>query len=236
MRSIEWDGFCNARDLGGLPTAGGGRTRTGVLIRSADPRFVTADGWRAARAAGVRTIIDLRNDDEVPPGDVRLPAGLNRVHVPLDGVEDVELWRYLNEELLNGTPLYYPPFLARQPARCAAAVTAVARAEPGGVVFHCGVGRDRTGLLALLLLSLAGVEPPVLADDYELGAAGVAALYARLGRDDPTPRLQAVLAGKGTTTRAAILSVVEGFDAEGYLLAAGVTADDIAAIRERLTD
>ena len=66
-RQIRWPGFHNARDLGGLPTLGGPVTRFDALVRPGDVRFVTPAGWQAARAAGFRTIIDLRNDDEVRP-------------------------------------------------------------------------------------------------------------------------------------------------------------------------
>jgi hypothetical protein len=69
-RAIWWEGFYNARDLGGLPTISGAATRYGVLIRSADPRFVTAVGWQSAVDAGFRTVLDLRNDDEAEPGSI----------------------------------------------------------------------------------------------------------------------------------------------------------------------
>lgn len=252
-REISWEGFANARDLGGLPTGSGRTIRRGALVRSADLRFVTAAGWRAAERSGVRTVVDLRNDDEVRPqpagpgptalggsaqftpvaGGPSVPPGLRRVQLPLDGVEDTEFWRHLNAERLNGTPLYFTPFLARRPDRCAAAVTAVARAGPGGVIFHCGSGRDRTGLLALLLLALLGVPAEVIAADYQLSTEPLRALYARMGRADEGPIIERILAEKGTTARAAILATLDGFDARAYLLAAGVSADDLAALRAR---
>ncbi|MBA0124921.1 tyrosine-protein phosphatase [Haloechinothrix sp. YIM 98757] len=66
-RQLDWEGFHNARDLGGLPTLDGHRTRFGAYVRSAEPTLVTEAGWRAALDAGVRTIVDLRNEDEVRP-------------------------------------------------------------------------------------------------------------------------------------------------------------------------
>jgi protein-tyrosine phosphatase len=116
VRDIAWNGFYNARDLGGLPTRDGRVTRHGSLIRSADLCFVTEDGWRAAYEAGVRTVLDLRNDDEVasaPP----VPAHIARVRVALDGSDDTELWNYIPAEKINGTPLYYRPFLRRRAER-----------------------------------------------------------------------------------------------------------------------
>ena len=64
-RVLPWEGFANARDLGGLPARDGRVTRSGAYIRWGDLRFVTDAGRRMACDAGVRTIIDLRNDDEI---------------------------------------------------------------------------------------------------------------------------------------------------------------------------
>jgi protein-tyrosine phosphatase len=66
-REPPWEGFFNTRDLGGLPTRTGRTTRFGAFIRAADLRFVPETGWHAAREAGVRTIVDLRNGDEIRP-------------------------------------------------------------------------------------------------------------------------------------------------------------------------
>ncbi|WP_304455045.1 tyrosine-protein phosphatase [Nocardiopsis sp. YSL2] len=252
-RHITWDGFVNTRDLGGLPTRHGTPTRRGAFLRSADPRLVTALGWRSARAAGVRTIVDLRNPDEIRPagGDgpthpvgtaqfpaataaVPLPPEITRVEVPLDDVADVGFWREVDRERLHGTPLYFRPFLDRKPERCAAAVTALARCGPGAVLFHCGAGRDRTGLVALLLLALAGVEPQAIADDYALSTVMLGPLFAAMGRPDQGPAIESRLAERGLTARRCVLDVLGGLDAQDYLLAAGVAERDLARLRARL--
>ena len=232
-RMLNWDGFHNLRDLGGLPAAGGARTRRGVVFRSAGLAFVTPAGWAQARAAGVRTVLDLRNDAEVAARPWPAP-GLDRVRVALDDDADVQFWRYLNDAGLNGTPLYFRPFLAAKPQRCAAAVTALARARPGGVLLHCGAGRDRTGLVSALLLTLAGVAPQVVADDYALSTAGASGYFAALGKPDEGPEVAALLAGRGLSVREAARQALDGFDAATYLAAAGVSAADLAALRERL--
>jgi protein-tyrosine phosphatase len=233
-RHVEWEGFFNTRDLGGLPTRDRGVTRFGAFIRSADLRFVTPSGWRAARAAGVRTIVDLRNDDEIRRPDTVTPSGIRRLEVPLDDIGDSEFWRHINQEQLNGSPLYYRPFLRLKAHRCAAALTALARAEPGSVLFHCGAGRDRTGLVTLLLLALAGVEPEAIAEDYELSTQALGPLFAVLGQPDQGPLIESILKRRGTTLRAAILAVLDEFDAGTYLLDAGVSAADLDAIRTRI--
>lgn len=244
----------NARDLGGLPTRDGGVTRFGAFVRSADLRFVTRAGWRAARAAGVRTVVDLRNEDEIRRPTSRssarsagsgqstatastvTPAGIRRIEVPLDDVQDTEFWRYIDREGLNGSPLYFRPFLRHKADRCAAALSALALAGPGCVLFHCGAGRDRTGLITLLLLSLADVEPEAIADDYRLSTQALKPLFALLGEPDQGPGIESSLERRGTTLRAAVLDVLDRFDAESYLLDAGVAPADLHAIRARILD
>jgi len=253
-RAIRWEGFHNARDLGGLPLAAGGATRYGALIRSGDVRFVTAAGWQSAASAGVRTVVDLRNDDEVAPGTepaatlgagtfavpasvpaADRPAQIDSLRVPLDDIDDVDFWQRLNAAGVNGTPLYFRPFIEAKPGRIAAALTAVARARPGGVIFHCGMGRDRTGLISLLLLSLAGVAPDAIAADYELSLDQVEAVFAALGIEHREPDMQAFLRSRGTSVRGAVLDLLDGLDVVRLLRATGMADTDIAALRSRLT-
>jgi protein-tyrosine phosphatase len=252
-RDVAWENFFNTRDLGGLPTTSGGTTRFGAYIRSADLRFVTEAGWDMARAAGVRTIVDLRNADEIRPvvdeGPTQLcgtaqftaatagpitPPGMSRVEVPLDDIDDIEFWQHLNRAQLNGTPLYYRPFLERKAERCVAVIHALASAPPGGVFFHCGAGRDRTGLVALLLLALVDVETAAIIDDYEMSTTALPALFARMGVEDQGPSITSILAEQGTTVRAALLDILKSFDVEHYLSSAGASPTDVELVRGRL--
>jgi protein tyrosine/serine phosphatase len=251
---VAWEGFFNTRDLGGLPTRSGATTGYGAFFRAADLRFVTEAGWAQARESGVRTIIDLRNADEIRPAEAprtaqagsaaftaapegpAAPTGIDRLEVPLDDIDDVGFWQHVNRERLNGTPLYYPVFLRRKAERCAAVIKAIAHTDPGGVLFHCGAGRDRTGLITLLLLALADVEPEAIVADYVLSAEALKALCAAMGTDDEEPVLRTILADKGTTIEEAVVATLDGFDVERYLLDAGVSSDELHSIRTRLLE
>ncbi|GAA3181163.1 tyrosine-protein phosphatase [Nonomuraea roseoviolacea] len=233
-RHLDWDGCFNVRDLGGIPLPGGRSTRWRAVVRSDNPERLTPAGWSALMAHGVRTIVDLRNHDERRADPWARPSGLTTVHVPLDDADDAVLWTYLWDNELDGSPLYYRLFLERKAQRCAAAIAAVARARPGGVLVHCGLGRDRTGLIAMLLLALAGVRPDDIATDYELSAPRLPRLFAALGVDDQTEVIRGILARKNTTARAAMLDALDGLDVEDRLRAAGLTADDVRGVRGRL--
>ena len=185
---------------------GGGRAvRRGAVVRADALDRLTARGWDALVAHGVRTAVDLRNDDELGADVSPRPPAVRTVRCPLDGVEDRAFWDVWSVVPAFGTPEYYAAWLRRFPERAVAAVRAVAWAEPGGVAVHCGLGRDRTGLVTLLLLSLLGAESAVISDDHALS-------------DPAAARPEAIA-----------LAV----DAAGVALA-GLSADDRRALRARL--
>ncbi|GAA2590645.1 tyrosine-protein phosphatase [Winogradskya consettensis] len=225
-RHLDWAGCLNIRDLGNLPTADGGVTRWGAVVRADSLDRLTPQGWAALHAHGIRTVVDLREDDERSLTADR-PAGVTVVHVPLDDNADTGFWYRCIDDDIDGTPLYYRPFLTHKAERCAAALTAVARAEPGGVVIHCGIGRDRTGLVALLLLALAGVDSPSIAADYELSEE-------RLRRHFDDAPIAARLATRGTTITAVLQELLATIDIEKLLREAGLTDETLRAVRGRL--
>jgi len=123
---------------------------------------------------------------------------------------DTSLW---------GTPLYYRDALERWPQRHAAAISAIARAHPGGVLFHCVRGYDRTGIITLLLLSLVGVVPEDIVADYLLSV---------------DPIREELLAREHSSVPEALLGAVAGLDVADYLKSGGATQEDLDAIRRRL--
>ena len=230
-RHLDWEGCFNVRDLGGLPAADGRRTRWGAVVRADAVDRLTATGWSALRAHGVRTVIDLRNDDELAPDVARRPGDVTTLHLPLDGIDDSEFWGHWKHQ---APPMYYGPFLARFPRRIADVMGAVASARPGGVVIHCVGGRDRTGLVAMLLLALAGVAPDAIAEDHALSTARLATLYARTGEPDQGAIIEEFLEREGTTARELILTTLASLDVPAYLREAGLSEADLATVRDRL--
>ena len=197
-------------------------TRRGALVRSGAVNSLTSAGWAALRAHGVTTIVDLRNDDEQRPDRAPRPAAITTVRAPLDGIEDREFWDAWQTGPQFGTPLYYEPFLARFPRRVAAVCAAIADADPAGaVLFHCQGGRDRTGLIAVVLLALAGVAPDDIAADYALS-------------EQDTDDDAAFLATRGTSAHQLVTTLASDLDVPGYLAAAGLSDQRIIAIHDRL--
>jgi protein-tyrosine phosphatase len=232
-RHLDWDGCFNVRDLGGL-ASDGRETRWGAVVRADSLHQLTSAGWAALSEHGVRTVIDLRNDGERAPDEAPRPGGVTTMHVPVDGTDDREFWDVWESGPQFGTPLYYRPHLDRFPERSVAVIAAIARAEPGGVVFHCVGGRDRAGQIAMLVLAVVGVAPEDIAADYALSAERLRARYAARGEEDEGALLDAFLAGRGTSARAIIIAMLAELDVEAHLRAGGLNDGDLAALRARL--
>lgn len=232
-RDLDWDGCFNVRDLGGLRTVDGRRTRRGAVVRGDSLGCLTAPGWEQLQAHGVRTVIDLRNEDEWDEDAAPRPSSIETLRTPLDEVGDREFWDDWENGPQYATPLYYGPHLHRFPEKSAEVIAAIAQAPPGGVAFHCAGGRDRSGQIAILVLALVGVAEEEIVADYLLSHERLPALYEARGEEDQSPALQAFLRERGTSAAAEIHWMLE-VDPHVLLVRGGLEERDIAALRARL--
>jgi hypothetical protein len=198
--------------------------------------LLSAAGWSALWDHGVRTIIDLRNDDERGSDRAPRPAGLTTVNLPLDVSENRDFWNVWASGPQFGTPLYYLPHLERFPERSVAVLQTIAHAAPGGVLFHCGSGRDRVGQVAMLVLHLLDVPPETVAADYELSAARLPRRFEALGQPDQGPEIAAYLAERGTNAGEVIVEMLAASDVRRMLERAGLKDGDLEALRARALD
>ena len=233
---MDWDGTFNARDLGGLTTWNGARTRWGAAVRADSLAALTGAGWEALLGHGVRTIVDLRNEYERREDAAPRPASVRTIHLPLDVAEDREFWGEWRSGPQFATPLYYRSHIERFPERNAEVIAAIAGAEPGGVVFHCVGGRDRSGQVAMLLLHLVGVDPAEIAADYELSTERLHRFYRARGEEDQAPAIEAELRTRGTTASGVIAGMLGEIDVESTLRRGGLTDADLGQLRARMLD
>ena len=233
-RLLDWDGVCNARDLGGLRLVGGETIRPAALVRADNLARLTADGWRSLHRFGIGTIVDLR-DPAVERSGYRDEAGpVDIVRVPVLDLSDEAFWSSMRGEQDAGR--FYRAALDRWPGAFAAAVCAIARARPGGVVVHCQAGKDRTGLVTALALASVGVESSEIALEYEEATSRIGALLQLAAHADELreaanrTQLRLVKSVGGRS----ILEALASLDLPAYLAAGGFTSADAAALRERL--
>ena len=229
-RTLQVEGLVNARDLGGLRRCDGTMTPTGVFYRSENVDWVTAAGWEQVYSVGIRTIVDLRQPGERAADRAKRPTWLTTVHTDLDGLENTDFWKGYWDNGLVGTALYFLPHLKAMPERSVAALSAIVSAQPGGVLFHCMGGRDRTGLVAMLLLAAAGAEIDEVVDDY-LETVRLGDLRAAsANRNNAEPKIEAFCRQHGTSTEGAFRTALAALDLEKVLSDGGMVRTEREAL------
>ena len=238
-RHLDWEGCLNLRDLGGLPTEDGRTTAWGAFVRGDTLCGLTESGRGALLGYGIRTVIDLRSSEEItaePNPFAALPDVISYVHQPLNDPA--------TESRLSVTASATDRYLVMVDAagtagRLAAVFASMASAPAGGVLFHCFAGRDRTGVIAALLLRLAGVGIGVIVRDYEATDERMRARYddwlatlAGTARE----RFLASLEQRGHPIRRTIEHVEDRYGTVArYLEEHGATRADIDRVRARIS-
>jgi protein-tyrosine phosphatase len=236
MAVLRIPGLLNARDLGGYPTLDGAQTRARSLVRADDLAQLTPEGVEALRRYGVETILDLRWPEEAARYPSPVAAALPRVRYErvslLTHTEDE--WRLRSRDVSK--ELWKCGALEHVRAELREVLAVIAAASPGPLLFHCVAGKDRTGVLAALLLALAEVTPAAIAADYAQSSENLRAGYlARYADKDPERIIEALRCPEiGAYNMLEFLERAGGVHA--YVAALGLSTRQIAALRGRLRD
>ena len=225
------------RELGGYPTRFGRMTVCHRFLR-ADALFnLTGRDIRLLHDHGVRTVIDLRDEREASlMPDVRMPSDVLCVNAPLfptnvadaTGAASVGEGRHLGH--------LYRQMLGNQEA-LRACLRLIADAPEGCVLFHCAVGKDRTGILSMLLLGLSGVGRADIVSDYVRSWTCLMRdeAFASDWADPRRVRTRHLMESRPEYIESALdLIEDEWGGAEPYLLACGVGAGVLERVRRRL--
>lgn len=184
---VPVEGIHNFRDLGGYPvsTFPSKTVRRNIIFRCAEPSQITPDGIQTLHSLGVTTFFDLRSGPEIEKMKARTPVieikGIDRVFVPVFADKD-----YSPEHIA----LRYKDYASSGPGGFTRAYQDILRSAPPSYrrillhlagkpdepcVIHCTAGKDRTGVLAALILELAGVDKDTIAQEYALTELGLKA-------------------------------------------------------------
>ena len=256
----------NARALGGFPTAGGDSTAP-ILFRADALGGLTEAGFTGLAELGIGTVVDLRTEHERERSADALPddGSVEFIALPVLGGAMDEMAKNLLGSIgpdgssaldasqiasvLDAVPTLeelYLAILASSPAQFASLARSVIDASGSdrpGVLFHCTAGKDRTGLAAALLLSVAGVARETIVADYTLTQENLAGPFAEklLGLVAATgipltPRLETLATKSPASAITAALDWVEREhgDAGAYLRSGGLTDDELLRLREAL--
>jgi protein-tyrosine phosphatase len=239
-RRVELEGAVNFRDLGGYLTGDGQRTRWRVLFRADGLGELSEVDITLLRQLGLRTVIDLRSDYEVEQN--RFDTDAHPVtfhHFPfIKQLPDADSWNQapglLGEQ--------YKEMLVDAAAHIAGALRVLAAPDAMPAVFHCTAGKDRTGLLAAVLLSVLGVPEETVVADYALSGEAMARLRAKLMLKYPDGKdviadLDEVFSADPTNMVNLFVYLRQTYGSiEGYAEAIGVAGPTVDGLRAALLE
>lgn len=210
-RTVYAEGISNLRDIGGYKTSDGGYVRQGLVFRGADLNTMTDAGRdKMVNVFGIRTHLDLRQNATLVSDfgpDVRYVG----VSFPWYSGAASEEYR---DALLKALRLFTDP-------------------DNYPFYFHCSLGRDRTGTLSWILLSLCGVDDADMYKDFEISFFSDTA--GHIDQSDPTIFVTSNVPGMLSAFRKNLRKTRTTQDAvRGFLLSVGMTEEELDAIRQNL--
>ena len=234
-RIVAVEGAYNVRDLGGYATKDGRTTRWGVLFRADGLHRLSPQSQSALVDKGIRAVIDLRHARELEEKrnvfaesesvdyyhiSLLNPANAGTGHVRSLGDLYIKLLEGSRDELLR-------------------VFQVLADGSGRATLFHCAAGKDRTGVVAALLLELAGVPHNVIAEDYSLTAVLIAPIMEELrgGRPEAvTDEQYERFLGSDPDHMIDMLLHLEARygGAESYLRSIGLLEEQIRHLKEKL--
>ncbi|MFT4864019.1 MAG: protein-tyrosine phosphatase [Ilumatobacter sp.] len=190
-RVVPLESVFNFRDLGGYVLGNGQTTEWGRLFRADGLSRLNDSDINVVDALGIRTVVDLRTSKElVERGSfpvAKYPVAFHHLSI-IDatwtevGVPDFPATEQGGIDFLIWA---YRDMLAQGADRFAQAIATLAVPGSGPAVFHCAAGKDRTGILAALILGGLGVDHEVIVEDYGLTRAGMDRMRTWLAEHAP---------------------------------------------------
>ena len=227
-RIRTYEGAFNLRDLGGLRTRDGRSIRCGRIFRSEYPGYVDGGAPDALRELGIQVVVDLRRRSEAHRECVDwLSRGVRYSRWPLSAGNESS-WR-----------ARYSDYLEHRPAPVVGALREIMQSSARGVLFHCAAGKDRTGIVAAILLRIVGVSDDDIVADYLLSGDSVEEVLTRLRAIDLYAETLRDVGAADQMPRADLIgSMLAWLDrrggAEEWLLGQGIEAQELAAFRSTM--
>lgn len=235
-RAIELAGIYNMRDLGGMRSADGSTTRTGVFVRGDSPHMLAPPELTWLHEYGITAVVDLRSYHERK----QLPTPFDQhpnfvsIHIPLrvHGLCAYDLRQ------LKQFERYYITMLETDQAQFARLFRLLAT-HPDGLFFHCRIGKDRTGIVAAMLLDVVGVSADVIIDDYLQTTANIVPLIAQYAHERPffirKSLYEGLFEARAETIQRMLRYIQQRYgSADGYLHHIGVSDRHVARLRTKL--
>jgi len=168
LSRIGLQGTYNTRDLGGYVISGGYMTRWHRIFRSDDVAYLTENDFKVLESFKVKTVIDLRSPGEikVSPNQFSSMEHIDYHHISLINRENYGLND--KDDPKDALKAMYIYVLNHEKDAVLKVLHTIAEAKEGAILYHCIAGKDRTGIISMLLLGLSGVDDQDIVSNYEI--------------------------------------------------------------------
>lgn len=234
LKILPFENIKNARNLGGYPTLDGKITSWDFFIRSANLDDSTENDLKLLDDLNVSTIIDLRRDDEVIYHREKIKILRDRfshyqISLSPRPLRYEEIQRLIEKKDTIGKS--YISIIDNFPAIKKVFET-MADAK-GTVLFHCQEGKDRTGIISMILLGLAGSFRTDIMADYEISSANLG-YVDRYNQDESEAIFRITSPYNIKEAMEYIIRKYKSFEA--YLEYAGVDKKTIKKLKEKMIE
>lgn len=244
-RLIRLDAVHNFRDMGGYPTTTGRTTKWRTLFRADGLYRLAGSDLEVVAALGLRTVIDLRTPAELDergrfpvddhPVDFHHVSIIERTWNPEDIAADDDAADFLEAAYLR--------MLEDGLTKFPRAIKSLCGHDALPAVFHCAAGKDRTGMMAMLVLGALEVADEYIVADYSLTQEGMARFQEWALRNFPEAyqRMSSMPAYFSASVPEAMMRMIghvrrDHGSITNYVLELGVTQGEIDHLREHLLD
>lgn len=248
-RKIALEGAYNFRDLGGYQTQDGRSLRWKMLFRSDDLSELTDADLAALQTLNLHTVVDLRSPRELRGKENRLPSGSTYRRIQVYKREpflDYFWVAFFQRHLLaSALGTNYIKLAETRAQTFGEAIRLTADSGNLPLVYHCSAGKDRTGIVCALILSLLGVPDKTIVADYSLSNLGFEHYYTEFIAEDrlkgwgvPYEEFQPLFVVQPDWMRNLLRHIHNKYgSAENYLLQkAGLTQQELDSIRGNLLE
>ena len=227
----------NVRDMGGILTESGRAVQWNRLFRADALSALDTAEWQTLYKKGVRTVVDLRSLSETDTFPDRVPDGIALHHCPMqeENLDIHNLDEGAAAAFRRSMSECYADMIRKTPHLLCAALHTVKDALPNGaVVFHCTAGKDRTGVLAAVILTILGAYDSDILADYEVSNTYNRNGLHRLLESMPNYEEMLPMLSSAPAHMDALLQFFHENDLFSVLAENGFTSVDCAELRERL--
>lgn len=230
---LPLEGVENCRELGGYGTGNGRQVNWRRFLRSSDLHELTVNDTLFLEEYGLKTVIDLRGADEVAlrPNPLAETSFCDYYNIPFSGQPVLEL--SMAEDAFMGD--FYVTLLEESNA-VKQMFDTISLAKEGAILFHCAAGKDRTGILTMLLLGLVGVEKKDIVSNYEVTYTNLESLQGKINSEIITKKIPSsfLYSSREYISYAYdhIIDKYESFD--NYLQMKNIEQEVIERVKERL--